>query len=122
MLNALERAARYAVLLVLPLLTSCAYVSSAYTAELEPPEQYNHPYDGPVVERVMSEADVKPLCTSMGASPSGVACSWQSGGTCYIVLPNDYVLPNDQVAPVSIFRRHEIAHCNGWPANHPRDG
>ena len=26
---------------------------------------------------------------SMGADLLGVACSWQSNGTCYIVLPND---------------------------------
>jgi hypothetical protein len=35
-----------------------------------------------------------------------------SDGTCYIVLPSD------EQAPVSTYRRHETAHCNGWPANH----
>jgi hypothetical protein len=80
---------------------------------LEPPAQYNHPYDGPVVERVMPVAEVRALCTSQGASSRGVACSWVSDGTCYIVLPND------EQASVSTYRRHEIAHCNGWPANHP---
>jgi hypothetical protein len=110
-------------LLALLLLTSCAssaYVSSAYEvrylAELEPPAQYNHPYDGPVVERVMPEAEVSALCMSRGASNRGVACAWVSDGTCYIVLPDDYV------APVSAYRRHETAHCNGWPPDHPRDG
>jgi hypothetical protein len=82
--------------------------------KLEPPAQYNHPYDGPVVERVMPVAEVRALCTSQGASPRGVACSWVSDGTCYIVLPSD------EQAPVSTYRRHETAHCNGWPAKHPR--
>jgi hypothetical protein len=80
--------------------------------KLEPPAQYNHPYDGPVVERVMPLAEVHALCTSQGASPRGVACSWVNGGTCYIVLPSD------EQAPVSTYRRHETAHCNGWPASH----
>ena len=80
----------------------------------EPPAQYNHAYDGPVVERVLPVAEVRALCMSQGASPRGVACAWVSYGTCYIVLPND------EHAPVSTYRRHEIAHCNGWPANHAR--
>jgi hypothetical protein len=81
--------------------------------KLEPPAQYNHPYDGPVVERVMPVAEVRALCTSQGASPRSVACSWVNDGTCYIVLPSD------EQAPVSTYRRHETAHCNGWSANHP---
>jgi hypothetical protein len=81
--------------------------------KVEPPAQYSHPYDGPVVERVMPVAEVRALCASQGASPRGVACSWASDGICYIVLPSD------EQASVSIYRRHETAHCNGWPANHP---
>jgi hypothetical protein len=100
------------LLFVFLLLTSCA---SAYLAELEPPAQYDHPYDGPLDERAMSVSEVRTLCMSMGAF--GVACAWMSDdGTCHIVLPNDYQ------GPVSIYRRHETAHCNGWPADHPRDG
>jgi hypothetical protein len=52
----------------------------------------------------------------MGTSPFAAACSLVGeDGTCHIVLPN-----NGQ-APVSTYRRHEIAHCNGWPPNHPHD-
>jgi len=55
-------------LLVLPFLTSCVVPIAApapvannakkarYLAELEPPSQYNHPYDGLVGERVMPVA------------------------------------------------------------------
>src|SRR5262249_61021550 len=87
-----------------------------YAARLEPPAQYDHPYNGQVVERVVPAAEVRSLCMSMGANHGGVACSLHSNGTCYIVLPSD------EAAPVATFRRHEIAHCNGWPANHPHDG
>jgi hypothetical protein len=93
----------------------CAPMSAVQSdIKLEPPAQYIHPYDGRVVERVMPVAEVRALCTSRGASPRSVACSWVSDRTCYIVLPND------EDAPVSTYRRHETAHCNGWPANHPR--
>jgi hypothetical protein len=87
-----------------------------YLAGLEPPAQYNHPYHGPVDERVMPVAEVRTLCTSVGASGPFVACAWVSDGVCHIVLPND------ERAPVSTYRRHEIAHCNGWPENHPHGG
>jgi hypothetical protein len=91
----------------------CAPMSAAHNdIKLEPPAPYDHPYDGPVVERVIAVAKARALCTSLGGSPRSVACSWVSGGTCYIVLPKD------EQAPVSAFRRHETAHCNGWPVNH----
>ena len=118
-------------LLVLLFLTSCvapvaAPVSAAkkarYLAELEPPSQYDHPYDGLVGERLMPVAEARVICNSLGAShssadaPEGVACAWVSDNTCFIILPDD------ELAPVDIYRRHEVAHCNGWPADHPRDG
>jgi hypothetical protein len=93
----------------------CAPMSAAPDdVKLDPPAQYNHPYAGPVVERVMPAAKARALCTSQGALRRGIACSWVSDGTCYLVLPSD------EQAPVSTYRRHETAHCNGWPANHPR--
>jgi hypothetical protein len=113
-------------LLVLLLLTSCVVPipipilvrenPAHYAARLEPPAQYNHPYNGQVIERVVPEAEVRTICMSMGADLLVRACSQHSNGTCYIVLPND------GGAPIETFRRHEIAHCNGWPADHPRDG
>jgi len=64
-----------------------------YSADLEPPARYNQTYNGQVVERVVPEAEVRSACMSMGADPIGVACSWQSNGTCYIVLPSDGLVP-----------------------------
>ena len=87
-----------------------------YRLELEPPGQYNHPYAGRVDERVMPVAEVRALCRPVGASGRFVACAWVSNGICHIILPND------EPAPVATYRRHEIAHCNGWPASHPHDG
>jgi len=124
-------------LLVLLFLTSCVVPISAPVPvpdnakrmarnliELEPPQQYDHPYDGLVEERVLPLAEVSVVCASLGAShsgadasaPGGVACAWVSNNTCCIILPYD------EVAPVDTYRRHEIAHCNGWPADHPHDG
>jgi len=100
-----------ALLLLLPLLTSCVrYNFASYYAEFEPPARYDHPYDGPVVEQVLSLAQVREIC---GYENWG--CAWITAGTCYRVLLSD--------GPVSVsfLRRHETAHCNGWPGDHPRD-
>src|SRR5262249_50533861 len=92
--------------------------------ELEPPLQYDHPYDGLVEERVLPVAEVSVVCASLGAShsgadasaPGGVACAWVSDNTCCIILPYD------EVAPVDTYRRHEIAHCNGCRGDPPHVG
>jgi hypothetical protein len=94
----------------IPIPPSAAHVA----AQLEPPARYNHPYNGQVDERVMPEAQVRSVCMAMGLDLLTVACSWQSAGTCHIVIPND------GQTSVDAYRRHEIAHCNGWPADHPR--
>jgi hypothetical protein len=108
------------LLLALLPLPSCGIGAAyhvRYLAELEPPARYNHPYGGPVDERVVSAAQVRALCMSIGTSPFAAACSVVGeDGACHIILPYD------GQAPVSIYRRHEIAHCNGWPPDHPRDG
>jgi hypothetical protein len=121
-------------LLVLLFLTSCVVPIAApvpaakkarYVAELEPPSQYNHSYDGLVEERVLPVAEVRVVCDSLGAShssadasaPGGTAaCAWVNDDTCFIILPDD------ELASVDTYRRHETAHCNGWPADHPHDG
>jgi hypothetical protein len=77
------------------------------TAVQEPPPQYNHRYYGPVIERVLPLAEARRLCGRMGARAD--ACAWVRRGKCYIVIPR-----NGPVRDLSAYRRHEIAHCNGW--------
>jgi len=74
---------------------------------MEPPPQYVHPYRGPLVEHVLPLAKARALCAKRGLTAD--ACSWIKDGKCYIVIPTGG--PVKQLAP---YRRHEIAHCNGW--------
>src|SRR5215831_4988751 len=69
--------------------------------ELEPPAQYSHPYDGPVDERVMPVAEVRALCTSVGASGPFVACAWVSDGVCHVVLPAAKLLSKDEARRIA---------------------
>ena len=80
-------------------------------AVLEPPPQYVHRYNGPVIERVLPLSEARRVCASMGAPADG--CSWTSKGRCYIVIPS-----NGPVRDLGSYRRHEMAHCNGWGHSH----
>jgi hypothetical protein len=79
---------------------------------LAPPHMYDHHYHGPVVEMVMPVAKARATCGKRGAP--GDACSWTEHGICYIIIPR-----GGPVKGLASYRRHEVAHCNGWPASHP---
>lgn len=76
---------------------------------LEPPAQYDHPYRGPVMEQRLSRWDIAKLCH--GPTP---ACAWVKDGVCHVVLPSD----ETDARLLTLMRRHEIGHCNGWPSDH----
>lgn len=75
------------------------------------PTQFDHPYTGHVIEMVMKTEQVDRFCQkSAPVWPlQYYGCSWIKEGVCYMVLSatnTDYI------------RRHEQAHCNGWPHDH----
>ena len=85
---------------------------------LAPPPRYDHPYrDGPVIEKLLTLEETRKLCTSIGVGQVDGCAGYvtMSDGTkaCFIVLPTDGPDPD-----LDRYRRHETAHCNGWPANH----
>ena len=47
----------------------------------------------------------------MGATAD--ACAWQSKSKCLVVIPR-----NGPVSDLRAYRRHEVAHCNGWSHSH----
>jgi hypothetical protein len=78
---------------------------------LEPPVRYNHPYSGPVIERVLPLRAARWARAAKGVHAD--ACSWLSGRTCYLVIPR-----GRPVKDLRAYIRHERAHCNGWPEDH----
>jgi hypothetical protein len=83
---------------------------------LLPPAQYDHPPSMPVIERVLPWNELQRICrgvierekfnTATGYGAWG--CSVVKDGKCYVARID-----------VPGVRRHELAHCNGWPKNHP---
>ncbi|QPF86521.1 hypothetical protein IC762_09660 [Bradyrhizobium genosp. L] len=84
-----------------------------------PPQAYLHPYDGPVIETVMTAADVQKYCRNKDALACTLFYPAHAGDKCFIYLP---VVGKGGVAPRTqqLLREHEEAHCNGWPRNHPK--
>jgi hypothetical protein len=86
-----------------------------------PPAQYDHPFAGKVFEITANTmAEMAVLCAPhpragrlFGCGPHG------SPEECHIIIaPVDYL--NIYGVTAEQVRRHEMAHCNGWPAHHPR--
>jgi hypothetical protein len=106
------------LLAVLATSATLAIPSGASASPLEPPERFDHPYPGDVQINLMDSRFVGKECREWGAgkSPSdAVGCAWVADdGTCVVVIAK-----RTKKAPIEAIIRHEIAHCNGWPADHP---
>jgi hypothetical protein len=74
---------------------------------LEPPARYTHHFNGPVIERVLPLAEARRICAGRGAPAD--ACAWTANGACHLIVPR-----NGPVHDRAAYRRHELAHCNGW--------
>jgi hypothetical protein len=80
-----------------------------------PPPEFDHPYDGVLkVTTARDQNHVRELCPKANFS-LGVAlgCAHVQTGSCWIILAPDAATHFGELV-----LRHEIAHCNGWPADH----
>jgi hypothetical protein len=86
---------------------------------LIPPPEYDHPFTGVLtVTRVSGRVNMDQICRK----PRAIGCaSYYTVGGCRIWVLDDYGLEHQLVSPVTYLQvyRHEVAHCNGWPADHP---
>ena len=82
-----------------------------------PPPQYDHPYPGQVIERVLPLAEARSYCQQIGVGPfdgcAGYVTMSDGSKACFVVLPEGG--PDENI---DHYRHHEIAHCNGWSADH----
>jgi hypothetical protein len=64
-----------------------------------------------VIEHVLSLAEARKTCAGKGVHAD--ACAWTGNGACHLVIPR-----NGPVRNRAAYRRHEVAHCNGWEHQH----
>jgi hypothetical protein len=88
---------------------------------IHPPAIYDHAYNGRLSMHEGTMAQVEYYChTRQGivSEYQALGCSIPEGRSCFIMIPR---IGGPVSASIQAqIRRHEIAHCNGWPANHPR--
>ncbi|SRR6266481_2343321 len=83
-----------------------------------PPPQYDHPPSIAVIEHVMTFDRVNRQCQAnhaLGRDGRPPPPSYRFNGCAHIIAGSCEVWRIDNATT----RRHELAHCNGWPADHP---
>jgi hypothetical protein len=92
-------------------------------AQLLPPPQYDHEFPAQLtVETVATQAELARICPNAAArTPNMIGCAIRAndGSSCRIILVPDSIIQALHSTRSRILR-HEIGHCNGWPADHPR--
>lgn len=85
---------------------------------LPPPARYLQ-HEAPAVVINYPPDVVEQVCRRWGSREA--ACAFINGvGRCVIVIPTERDwLGAPWTYPLVL--QHEHAHCNGWPANHPKD-
>lgn len=106
----------------LVLLGACAALSALPArADLSaPPPPYDHPFHGQVAVSVATRAEVRSACAAYKVNAYTVACSrGVINGVCHVLIIADKELQAMGHTRRAVMR-HEIGHCNGWPADHRR--
>lgn len=81
-----------------------------------PPLEYDKPYPGKLTIEEVTLAQLLATCSTAYASSLG--CAFPGKDRCHIKLLSEASI---QAAgwTVELMLRHERAHCNGWPGDHP---
>lgn len=93
-----------------------------YPAEWNPPAKFDRPFHGETAIRKLHPKHIEPACKRLYShygmeSPDTPGCAVLTnfGSRCYIIVIDR---PFGGTTPEAVIR-HEVGHCNGWPADHP---
>lgn len=92
--------------------------SAAAGTPLEPPAKYAGDYAGELAVHLIDRANVWRECSDNGrhkVRKDAAGCALLEPGRCTV-----YLAKRTRRAPLDAIMAHEIAHCNGWPADHPQ--
>ena len=83
-----------------------------------PPEEFDRPYNGQIFYQLARDQDhVREICRAAFNSGKAPGCSRVYPDMCIIVKLSNADMRAIGIDP-EVFMRHEIGHCNGWPASH----
>jgi hypothetical protein len=83
--------------------------------------RWDHAFVGDLIEKDLPSNKAKDLCSELGNGKAeacagvGTYTTGEKAGRriCIIVIASD-----DLHGALELYRRHEIAHCNGWNKSH----
>jgi len=90
----------------------------------KPPRRFDHAFAGKLTIKRLPQREVERACRALFVKhkiPVGSVTSWRgcslpvSKRSCTIIVVNKTFM---RATPAAVIR-HEVGHCNGWPANHP---
>ena len=94
---------------------------AATLVSLQPPPQYDVKPPVPVIEYVLSREEVQKICGEEYLRTAGLtlpATEYFRGCAQSRIWATTYVCVVWRINDEKV-RRHEYAHCSGWPADHP---
>jgi len=85
-----------------------------------PPVEYDRVYDGDLTIKIVPDMiSLQAACASNKPVPGlMLACAWHDAKSCVIYMVEDRIM-REHSWNTGLLLRHEIAHCNGWPSDHP---
>jgi hypothetical protein len=84
-----------------------------------PPAEFVHPPTIPVIERVMRQEEVDDICHKvMPGMFERMKIAHAEGCSHRDVVEGKTVRCFVWVIDNELVKKHELAHCNGWPADH----
>jgi|SRR6516225_2585647 len=99
-----------------------------WVIDYPPPAKYDYPFPGILMVQRLSLDEISKICLPKHHTgcaltlntDNGVYLNNRTGNrtACIAIVANDADLRAEHVRFNDVLR-HEIAHCNGWPADHP---
>jgi hypothetical protein len=87
---------------------------------LQPPPQYDVVPPVPVIEQVLPQEEVQKLCLGLYPSIKLAAGEFIRGCAKFEIMQGTKVCFAWYIYDAQdLVRRHELAHCAGWTADHP---
>jgi hypothetical protein len=81
-----------------------------------PPKKYDYPYKGKLTIEEVTQEQLVAQC--MAANMFSLGCAFPRGDNCRIILRDEKTIEAGGWTK-ELLIRHETAHCNGWPGDHP---
>ncbi len=82
---------------------------------LPPMHYFDEPYTGRLDIKHLPEAEILSICRQANGKAENFGCAFPTIGRCSVYVSEE--LPKLLREHVQI---HEVAHCHGWPADHPQ--